>query len=65
MNEQAKKQMKAELKASENLQDAFDILAKFYELENVQLGFITKNILIGKLEGLAQDLKARARSQYR
>lgn len=60
-----KQEMKQRLKECDNLQEAFDILSEYYETENCRPGFITKNVLVGKLEDAVTSLKAQPRKQYR
>jgi hypothetical protein len=57
--------MKARLQKAESLQDCFDILSEYYELENCKPGFLTKSILISKLEDAVTYMRAQARKQYK
>lgn len=56
--------MKQELKDASSLKECFDVLGKYYELENCKPGFITKGILISKLEEAVKYMKAAPRKQY-
>jgi len=59
-----KQKIKEELKASRNLKEAFDILGKYYELENCKPGFIVKGVLIKKLEEAVKTMNAQPRKQF-
>jgi hypothetical protein len=64
LSPEAKKQMNERLKKSNSVQEAFDILGEYYELENLKLGIVTKGVLILKLQKIAHDLKAQPRPQH-
>lgn len=42
--------MNKELNAAENMAQMFDILKKYYDLENCKPGKITKGVMIAKLQ---------------
>lgn len=57
--------MNKELLASSNVSESFDILKKYYDLENCKPGTIVRKMFIEKLTGSMASLGAKPRAQYK
>jgi len=65
MNQNAKKQMDAELKNSTSVAQMFDILKKYYDLENCKPGAIVKSGMIASLGRGVIFVNAKPKPQYK
>lgn len=64
MNSTSKKAMMRELETCNNIQEAFEILADYYDLKNCRPGSITKAAFINKLPDTMQLLGAKPRKEH-
>jgi len=64
MNLKSEIEMRKELNACNNIAQAFDVLKKYYELENCKPQMFVKAQFVAKIGKSMKDLGAQPRRQY-